>query len=63
MVNGKAQPSLTYNAYLMSLLRHSTWLSKQGLEEFAREVIETGGLGIVDWLEPNIQELRGLGTT
>jgi len=59
--NGKSQPSLTDNPYLMRLLRDSTWLSKQELEEFAREAIETGGLGIVDWFSAEHPRVAWLG--
>lgn len=47
--NGKAQPSLVDNPYFASLLRRSTWPTAQEMEDFAREAIETGGLGIPDW--------------
>lgn len=59
--NGKAQPSLTDNPYLIRLLRHSKWLDKQGLEEFAREAVETGGLGIVDWFSSEHPRVVWLG--
>ncbi len=47
--NGKAQPSLIDNPYLSRLLRHSEWMSPTELAEFARQPVESGGLGIVDW--------------
>ncbi len=47
--NGKTQPSLTDNPYFAGLLRRPTWPTAQEMEEFAREAVESGGLGIVDW--------------
>lgn len=47
--NGKAQPSLIDNPYLSRLLRHSQWMTPAELAEFARQGVESGGLGIVDW--------------
>jgi len=47
--DGKAQPNLIDNPYLTSLLRRHTWPTAQELEDFARDAVETGGLGIVDW--------------
>lgn len=59
--NGKAQPSLTDNPYLGRLLRDTKWLSKQELEGFAREVVETGGLGIIDWFSAEHPRVAWLG--
>jgi S-DNA-T family DNA segregation ATPase FtsK/SpoIIIE len=59
--NGKSQPSLTDNPYLVSLLRRPTWPTAQELEEFAREVVETGGLGIVDWFSAEHPRVVWLG--
>lgn len=59
--NGKSQPSLTDNPYLVSLLRRVTWPTTQELEEFAREVVETGGLGIVDWFSAEHPRVVWLG--
>ena len=59
--NGKSQPGLTDNPYLTSLLRRSTWPTAQELEEFAREAIETGGLGIVDWFSSEHPRVAWLG--
>lgn len=47
--NGKAQPSLIDNPYLARLLRHSEWMTPVELAEFARQPVESGGLGVVDW--------------
>ncbi|HBB89480.1 MAG TPA: DNA translocase FtsK, partial [Blastocatellia bacterium] len=47
--NGKAQPSLIDNPYVSRLLRHSEWMAPAELAEFARQPVESGGLGIVDW--------------
>jgi S-DNA-T family DNA segregation ATPase FtsK/SpoIIIE len=47
--DGKAQPSLLDNPYFLSLLRRTTWPTAQELESFAREPVENGGLGIIDW--------------
>ncbi|HKQ09103.1 MAG TPA: FtsK/SpoIIIE domain-containing protein [Blastocatellia bacterium] len=47
--NGQAQPSLSDNPYLSRLLRHVRWPSGEDLQAFAREPIETGGLGVIDW--------------
>lgn len=49
--NGKAQPALIDNPYLARLLRHNEWMSPEQLAEFARQSVETGGLGIVDWFQ------------
>ncbi|MBK9926326.1 MAG: DNA translocase FtsK [Anaerolineales bacterium] len=59
--NGKAQPSLIDNPYCASLLRRSTWPTAQELESFAREVVETGGLGIVDWFSAEHPRVVWLG--
>lgn len=47
--NGKAQPSLIDNPYLSRLLRHSEWMTPEEFAGFARQPVESGGLGIVDW--------------
>lgn len=47
--NGKSQPSLIDNPYLTRLLRHPEWMTSQEFATFARQPIETGGLGVVDW--------------
>lgn len=47
--NGKFQPSLIDNPYFVRLLHRTTWPSANELEGFAREAVETGGLGVVDW--------------
>ncbi len=47
--NGKAQPNILDNPYLSRLLRHRDWMTADELAEFARQPIETGGLGIIDW--------------
>jgi S-DNA-T family DNA segregation ATPase FtsK/SpoIIIE len=47
--NGKAQPSLIDNPYLSRLLRHPQWMTPQEFAGFARQPVENGGLGIVDW--------------
>lgn len=47
--NGKAQPDFIDNPYVSRLLRHSAWMSPEELATFARQPVEAGGLGIVDW--------------
>jgi S-DNA-T family DNA segregation ATPase FtsK/SpoIIIE len=47
--NGKAQPNLADNSYLSHLLRHELWLPPRELADFARQPVEAGGLGVVDW--------------
>jgi S-DNA-T family DNA segregation ATPase FtsK/SpoIIIE len=47
--NGKSQPSLIDNPYLTRLLRHPEWMTSQEFAIFARQPVETGGLGVVDW--------------
>lgn len=59
--NGKSQPSLMDNPYLARLLRRPAWPTAQELEEFAREVVETGGLGIVDWFSAEHPRVVWLG--
>jgi S-DNA-T family DNA segregation ATPase FtsK/SpoIIIE len=59
--NGKAQPSLIDNPYIASLLRRTTWPTAQELEDFAREVVETGGLEIVDWFSAEHPRVIWLG--
>lgn len=59
--NGKTQPSLTDNPYFAGLLRRSTWPTAKEMEEFAREAVETGGLGIVDWFSAEHPRVVTLG--
>ena len=47
--NGKAQPSLIDNPYVARLLRHSDWMTSGELSELARQPVDSGGLGVVDW--------------
>lgn len=47
--NGQAQPSLSDNPYLSRLLRHDGWFSAEEFQSFARQPVETGGLGVIDW--------------
>jgi DNA segregation ATPase FtsK/SpoIIIE, S-DNA-T family len=47
--NGRAQPSLIENPYISRLLRHPEWMTPDHLAEFARQPVESGGLGVVDW--------------
>lgn len=47
--NGKAQPSLIDNPYVARLLRHSDWMTPAELSELARQPVDSGGLGVVDW--------------
>jgi DNA segregation ATPase FtsK/SpoIIIE, S-DNA-T family len=46
---------------LVSLLRRSAWPTAQELEEFAREAVETGGLGIIDWFSAEHPRVVWLG--
>jgi len=59
--NGKTQPSLIDNPYLAGLLRRSTWPTAREMEEFAREAVEAGGLGIVDWFSAEHPRVVTLG--
>lgn len=59
--NGKTQPSLPDNPYFLSLLRRSTWPTGQELEHFARDTIESGGLGVVDWFSAEHPRIVWLG--
>jgi S-DNA-T family DNA segregation ATPase FtsK/SpoIIIE len=52
---------VTDNPYFASLLRRSTWPTAQELEDFAREAVETGGLGIVDWFSAEHPRVIWLG--
>lgn len=59
--NGKAQPSLIDNPYISRLLRHSAWMTPQELAGFARQPVEAGGLGIVDWFPEEHPHVAWLG--
>lgn len=59
--NGKAQPVLTENPYVTALLRYRTWPTAADLEAFAREGVETGGLGIIDWFTAEHPRVLWLG--
>ena len=59
--DGKAQPVLTENPYVTTLLRYRTWPSASDLEAFAREEVETGGLGIIDWFAAEHPRVLWLG--
>ena len=59
--NGKAQPVLIENPYVTALLRYRTWPSASDLEAFAREEVETGGLGVIDWFAAEHPRVLWLG--
>ncbi|HEX7333183.1 MAG TPA: FtsK/SpoIIIE domain-containing protein [Pyrinomonadaceae bacterium] len=47
--NGKSQPGLIDNPYILNLLRQSDWMSPAELATFARQPIRAGGLSVFDW--------------
>lgn len=59
--NGKSQPNLIDNPYVVSLYRRDTWPTPLELEEFARNGEEGGGLGVVDWFAAEYPRVTWLG--
>jgi DNA segregation ATPase FtsK/SpoIIIE, S-DNA-T family len=59
--NGRSQPGLIDNPYLSGLLRRPAWPTAQELEKFARQGVETGGLGIIDWFTAERPRVAWLG--
>ena len=48
--NGQNQPELTDNPILRTLGAQTDWSTPDELEEYARQPVEEGGLGVEDWL-------------